>query len=268
MRSERYNILFLGTGTSHGVPPIDCMLDNFAKCPKGVCMESLTDQKHNRTRCSIIVSYSGASVLVDVSADFRAQILRERVRSIDAVLITHAHADHISGIPDIRSYTRDQILNMYGSQESIERIMRSFDYIFNPPEMLGGGIPRLNLLAVSSPFDLFGEKIIPVPVEHGSLTGTFGFRIGPIAYIPDLKNMTAHSRGLIAGAECLIIDALRDERPHTTHMILPESIAFARELGVKKTYFTHLCHNIHYITDGKKLDDGMMFAYDGLKISL
>ena len=216
MAAGQYTVLFLGTGTSHGVPSIDCMLDNYTRCPKGVCRASLTDPKHNRTRCSIIVSYNDASVLIDVSADFRQQTLREHVDAIDAVLITHAHADHISGIPDIRSYTRDRTLPMYGSRESVGCIRQSFEYIFRPPQMLGGGIPRLNLITIDHPFELFGETVVPIPVEHGSLQGAYGYRIGPIAYIPDVKTMTAQSKKLLAGVTCLIIDALRDEQPHTT----------------------------------------------------
>jgi len=261
-------IIILGSGTSHGVPSIDCMLDGYANCPKNVCRESLGDPRHKRTRSSIVAAYNGRRVLVDVSSDFREQALRERIPAIDAVLITHAHADHISGIPDIRSYTREHAVPMYGSQESVDRIRQSFDYIFNPPEMRGGGIPRIELLAIDRPFELFGETVIPLAVEHGSLRGAYGFRIGPLAYIPDLKTMPQESMDSLRGVRCLIIDALRDERPHSTHIILPESIALARQIRPEKTYFTHLCHTIHYVADSGKLDDTMMFAYDGLKITL
>jgi phosphoribosyl 1,2-cyclic phosphate phosphodiesterase len=261
-------ITILGSGTSHGVPSIDCMLDDFRNCPKGVCRESLSDVRHNRTRCSIVVGYNDKRVLIDVSPDFRFQALRQRLPGIDAVLVTHSHADHIGGIPDIRSYTRAGTLPFYCSQETADRIRHSYDYIFNPPQMRGGGIPDIALHVIDSPLELFGERIIPVAVEHGSLRGTYGFRIGPLVYIPDLKTMPATSRQLCAGAQCFIVDALRDERPHSTHIILPESIALAREIGATKTYFTHLCHNIHYRLDAGKLDANMAFAYDGMRIVL
>jgi phosphoribosyl 1,2-cyclic phosphate phosphodiesterase len=261
-------ITFLGTGTSHGVPSIDCMLSGFSRCPKGVCREAGSDPRHNRTRCSVVVEFGAKHVLVDVSSDFRQQVLRERVPAIDAVLITHGHADHIGGIPDIRSYTRDTTLAFYGSQESVERIRQSYDYVFNPPRMRGGGIPRIELRAVSGPFEVFGETVTPVWVEHGSLRGACGYRIGDLAYVPDVKLMPRSSRDLLRGLDCLVLDSLRDERPHSTHMILPESIALSRELQPRRTYFTHLCHDIHYERDSAGLDAGMAFAYDGLKIDV
>jgi phosphoribosyl 1,2-cyclic phosphate phosphodiesterase len=261
-------ITFLGTGTSHGVPQIDCMLQEYAHCPKGVCKASQQDPRHRRTRSSIIVEYNGRNVLIDVSPDFRQQAMSARIMHIDAVLITHSHADHIGGIPDIRSYTRTAALPLYGSPESIEHIRRSFNYAFDPPEILGGGIPRLTMIPVAAPFDLFGYTITPLPVEHGSLKGCFGFRIGDMAYIPDVKSIPEHTLACLSGLHCLIIDALRETRPHSTHMILPESIALARRLQPELCYFTHFCHDIHYIVDAHHLDSRMSFAHDGLSIAL
>jgi phosphoribosyl 1,2-cyclic phosphate phosphodiesterase len=259
---------FLGTGTSHGVPSIDCMRNNYAHCPKGVCREAMSDRKHNRTRSSVIIEYSGRHVLIDVSSDFRQQALRERIPKIDAVLITHCHADHIGGIPDIRSFTGEQALPFYGSEESIHRIKQSYDYIFNPPQMRGGGIPNISLNEIAKPFDLFGKTVVPIRVEHGSCTGAFGYRIENLAYIPDVKSLPGSSKDLLAGVDVLILDALRDGRPHSTHMILPESIALSRELKPAKTYFTHLCHTIHYKLDSRHIDKNMAFAYDGLSIKV
>ncbi len=260
-------LLFLGTGTSHGVPAIDCMLNNFARCPKGVCAAAFSDARHNRTRCSIVVEYDGKSVLIDVSPDFRHQVLREKVMRIDAVLITHCHADHIGGIPDIRSYTH-RPLPFFASRESAARIRQAFDYVFNPPEMRGGGIPDIDLHEIDAPFELFGAAVTPIAVEHGSLKGAYGYRIGELAYVPDLKSMSQEGKQKLRGVKCLVVDALRDERPHSTHMILPESIALARELGAQRTYFTHLAHNIHYQLDSAILDDTMAFAYDGLRVEI
>lgn len=263
-------VTFLGTGTSHGVPPIDCIASNYSRCAKGVCRESVTDKKHRRTRSSIILEHEGWHILIDVSSDFRQQALREHIPKIDAVLITHIHADHIMGIPDIRSYThsRNNPLPFYGSKESIEGIQKTFSYIFDPDTFVGGGIPQISCHDILAPFSLFNLSVTPVPVKHGSLTGCFGFRINNCAYIPDLKALDASAKKLLTGLDCLIIDCLREEREHSTHIILPESLAIARDLQPKKCYFTHLCHLIHYKNDASKLDSWIEFAWDGLSIEV
>ena len=264
------NITFLGTGTSHGVPMIDCMRNNYTQCSKGVCKEALTDKKHNRTRCSILVEYNDKQVLVDVSSDFRQQALREQIQKIDAVLITHIHADHIMGIPDIRSYSYkpEMPIPVYGSEESIAGIKKIFAYIFDPDTYVGGGIPRLSCEEVSSTFTLFNKKVIPIPVEHSTLEGCFGYRIGNVAYIPDVKKISDAQKALLKNLDCLIIDCLRETREHSTHIILPESIEIARELRPAKCYFTHMCHNIHYKQDSVHLDSWMAFAWDGLQLNI
>lgn len=263
-------ITFLGTGTSHGVPPIDCIIHNYEKCPKNVCQESLIDPKHKRSRSSIIIEVNGKKILIDVSADFREQALRENIKSIDAVMITHKHADHIMGIPDIRSYTRPlkDPLPLFGSKETINGLKDSFSYIFDPNTFEGGGIPSLHAEVISSSFPLFDTLITPIPVIHGPLEGCFGYRIGDIAYIPDYKSIPEESMELLKNLKILIIDALRDTREHSTHAILPESIEIAQLLKPEKCYFTHLCHDIHYINDSKDLPEWMSFAYDSLKIKI
>jgi phosphoribosyl 1,2-cyclic phosphate phosphodiesterase len=259
-------ITFLGTGTSHGVPQIDCMLQGYVNCAKGVCQASEHDPRHRRTRSSIIVEYNGRTVLIDVSPDFRQQALTARLMHLDAVLVTHSHADHIGGTPDIRSYTRAAPLPLYGSRECIDHIRRSYSYAFDPPEILGGGIPQLITIPVDSSFELFGRTVTPLAVEHGSLKGCLGFRINDMAYIPDVKSIPEETLAQLSNLRCLIIDALRETRPHSTHIILPESIAMARRLRPAACYFTHFCHDIHYIADAHWLDPWMSFAYDGLAV--
>ena len=185
-------ITFLGTGTSHGVPTLDCMIDNHARCKKDVCRLSETDPKHRRTRSSVLVSWDGNNVLIDASLDFRQQALREKIMRIDAVLVTHGHADHIGGMPDLRSYTREAAdpLPLYGSAESIGAIKKSYEYIFNPDAFVGGGIPHLSTNPVDGPFPLLGKTIVPIAVTHGVLTGCFGYRIGDFTYIPDMNALT------------------------------------------------------------------------------
>ena len=264
-------LTFLGTGTSHGVPSIDCMLANYADCPQGVCQAAQHDLRHNRTRCSILVEIADWAILIDTSLDFRAQTLAQRVRRIDAVLFTHSHADHIGGLPDTRSYCPPgHPLPIYGSQETMAALTRRFDYIFDPPEIKGGGIPELaaHVIKPGEPFSLFGIPVTPVQVEHGSARECLGYRLGAVAYVPDVKVMPDQAKSVLSGAEVLILNALRRAPEHPTHLTLAESIALAQELQPKVCYFTHMSHDIHYVHDRVGLPANMDFAYDGLKLEI
>jgi phosphoribosyl 1,2-cyclic phosphate phosphodiesterase len=263
-------ITFLGTGTSHGVPAIDCMLDGYIHCPKDVCRLSLTDAKHSRTRSSILVEYAGCCVLVDVAPDFRQQALREKISKIDAVLVTHCHADHTGGIPDIRSYTakRPAPLDFFGSAETMNAIRSSLPYIFDPNTFRGGGIPSIATHAIASSFEFSGQTVTPLPVEHGDLSGCFGYRIGSMAYIPDVKRLPPNTRALLDNLDCLILNCLRETREHQSHLTLEQSIALARDIGPKRCYFVHMSHDINYVTDARKLDSWMEFAYDGMQVEV
>lgn len=223
---------------------------------------------HRRTRCSILLEKHGKCLLVDVSADFRQQALRQRIKKIDAVLLTHAHADHIGGIPDIRSYTKFNPLPLYGSTQTIEQVKRTFLYIFDPRTFEGGGIPKIDTVEVDSHFSVAGMEIIPVPVEHGALPGCFGYRIDDIAYIPDLKSIESGKEELLKGLDCLILNCLRDKREHSTHLVLPQSMELARRLAPRRCYFIHMSHDIHYQIDSAQLDPWMSFSYDGLEITV
>jgi len=263
-------VTFLGTGTSHGVPCIDCMVNNYERCPKDICRKSITNPKHRRTRCSILVECGENRILVDVSPDFREQVLRQRVLSIDAVLITHEHADHIGGIPDIRSYTKEPgpALPMYGSVESMNGVRGSFGYIFDPDTVVGGGIPRIALNGIDGPFNLFGTLVTPIRVTHGGAQGCFGYRIGSIAYIPDMKTIAESEEAKLHGLDVLIVNCLRIEREHSTHLLLSQSMALARRVAPKKCVFVHMCHDIDYEADSSLLDAWMMFGFDGLQVSI
>jgi len=262
------NILFLGTGTSHGVPSLDCMIENFSKCPKGVCSLSKVDSKHHRTRSSILVQWNNKSILIDVSADFRLQALREQIKEIDAVLITHGHADHTGGIPDIRSYTKYKPLDFFGSDETIKYIRNSFQYIFSPDTFVGGGIPQIKTHIVEDNFSIFNQQIIPVQVHHGNLNGCFGYRIGPLAYIPDIKFIDDRNLKKLKGVEVLILNWLRTANGHPSHLILPESMDLARKISPGHCYFIHMCHDIHYVTDSFGLDPWMSFSFDGQRLEI
>jgi phosphoribosyl 1,2-cyclic phosphate phosphodiesterase len=263
-------ITFLGTGTSHGVPPLDCMIDGHARCIKDVCRLSATDPKHARTRSSLLVEWNDDVILIDVSLDFRQQALRERIPRIDAVLVTHCHADHIGGLPDLRSYTarRAEPLQLFGSAESVRSVRQAFGYIFDPGAFEGGGIPKLATCAVNGPFEIFGNPVVPIAVEHGALDGCFGYRLGGLVYIPDMKSVVEEELEKCIGAEALVLNCLRDERDHLSHLILPQAVALARRIRPRQCYFIHMCHDIHYQIDAAGLDDWMHFSFDGLKIEI
>lgn len=264
-------LVFLGTGTSHGVPSIDCMLANYADCPQQVCLAAQSDPRHNRTRCSLLVEVNGRAILIDTSLDFRAQMLAQQVRRIDAVLFTHSHADHIGGLPDTRSYCPPgRALPIYGSQETIAALTKRFDYIFDPPEIKGGGIPELeaHILRPGEPFSLFDLEVTAALVEHGSMRECLGYRLGPVAYVPDLKVMPTAAKKILSGADVLILNALRRAPEHPTHLTLQASVALAQELQPKAVYFTHMSHDIHYAADRAGLPSHMDFAYDGLRLEI
>ena len=257
-------ITFLGTGTSHGVPSIDCMLNDYAHCPKGVCLKAAVDARYRRSRASVLVETDAAAILVDTSQDFRQQVLRNRVRRIDAVLFTHGHADHIYGLPDIRSYCHHQggPIDVYASQETLDVLYRAFDYVFDPPAYVGGGIPRLRTHLLEGPLEVLGRRVVPIPVEHGPLSGCRGYRIADMAYLPDVHKIPASSLELLRGLDLLILDCLR-LRPHGSHLCLGESLAYAEELRPQRCLFTHMTHDIDYQIEERRLPEWARFAHDG-----
>ena len=261
-------IVFLGTGTSHGVPPLHCMAEGYVNCAKGVCRKSLTDPRHNRTRTSILLRKGGKTLIADVSADFRLQALRHSIRRIDAAVLSHGHIDHFGGLPDIRSYTNDEPLGLYASSETIDTVTRAFPYMFEHRDERGGGVPRLQTVELSGTREIAGFTVTPVPVVHGRLRECLGLRIDNIGYVPDVKYMSAGSEELLKGLDCLVLNCLRDVREHHTHMLLDQSMELARRLAPKRCYFIHMTHDIDYTVDSAKLDPWMEFSYDGLVIEV
>ena len=262
-------VTLLGTGTSHGVPTIDCMLDGYTRCPQKVCLKARSDPRHARTRASLLIEDGDASLLIDTSQDFRAQMLAQRVQRIDAVLFTHGHADHIYGLPDIRSYCRHQggPIDIYGSPETLEILRRTFGYVFNPPAFVGGGIPTIASHRATSPIAVGALTVTPLPVIHGPLDGCQGYRIGDVAYIPDAHEIPATTLDALRGLELLVINCLR-VRPHASHLSLEESLAYAQALRPERCLFTHMTHDIDYEVEERALPDWVRFAYDGLSLEL
>ena len=251
-------ILFLGSGTSTGVPMIGCACRTCTS----------TDGKDNRTRSSILLRWSGGEtqrqVLVDASTDLRAQSLRFGLNRLDAVLFTHTHADHVHGIDELRSFNFIQKAEIpcYGSPETMLSLRTRFDYIFKGVPYEGGGIPQLSLHSVEEDFDLFGMKVSVLPVKHGSVD-VYGYRFGPVAYITDCNFIPPQTMEKIRGVSLLVVGAVQ-LRAHSTHFSLYEAIDVIRAAGAGRGYITHMNHDIMHAEVSAQLPENIFLAYDGL----
>jgi phosphoribosyl 1,2-cyclic phosphate phosphodiesterase len=245
----------LGSGTSMGVPTIGC------DC--AVCHSS--DPHDRRTRPSILLQFTGKFVLVDTTPDFREQAIRQQIRQIDAVLYTHAHADHILGIDDLRplSYHRDGKIPLYARQEAADFIRNMFRYIFDANYKFGG-LARLELRPINGPFDLFGVRIQPIPIVHGDAE-IFGYRVGSAAYLTDFSVIPQSSMALLEGLDVLFLDGLR-HKPHPTHSTVENSIRIANETKAKRVFFTHICHDLPHAETNAALPPHIRLSYDGMKL--
>ena len=245
-------VTFLGTGTSHGIPRIAC------DCP--VCRS--TDPRNHRLRPSVLLSFADRNVVVDTSSDFRQQMLDHPIRTLDAILFTHKHADHVHGLDDVRVFSDIQgPIDAYANPET-SRILRStFAYIFEAANRING-IPKLRLHEVVAPFQLFGSTVIPVPLLHGKDL-ILGFRIGNFAYLTDCSAIPDESLDLLGGLHLLVIDGLRF-RPHPTHFSIDESIEVAGILRPTLTYLTHLAHDVDHAIVSDMLPRDVFLAHDGL----
>lgn len=246
-------VTMLGSGTSTGVPVISC--------PCKVCTSD--NPRNRRWRPGLKLEIGESVILVDTPTDLREQALRFGLSRVDAVLFTHAHADHIFGLDDVRifNFRQRNAIPCYGSELTLQAIRRTFAYVFEEGQM-GGGKPQLDLIGVRKPFRLLGREIVPVPVWHGEME-VFGYRIGGFAYVTDCNRIPEESFTLLQGVEFLILDALR-YRPHATHFSVTEAIAIAERIGASRTIFTHLAHEIDYGAPAVPLPAGMEFGYDGL----
>ncbi|NIQ93580.1 MAG: MBL fold metallo-hydrolase [Desulfuromonadales bacterium] len=250
-------LTILGSGTSTGIPVIGC------DCP--VCNSK--DPRDNRTRCSALVRYAGKTVLIDTATDFRQQALREGIARVDAVLFTHAHADHVHGLDDLRVYTARsrEAIPIYGADPTLEAIGKVFSYIFdNDPE--AGFIPRLETREAAGPFELFGRSVTPIPLHHGGYP-TQGYRIGSLAYLTDCNGIPDASWELLEGLDTLVLDGLR-LREHSTHFNIAQAVEKAEKIGARRTLLTHLSHEVDHERISKSLPQGIELAYDGQKLTV
>jgi phosphoribosyl 1,2-cyclic phosphate phosphodiesterase len=246
----------LGSGTSMGVPTIGC------DC--AVCRSS--DPRDRRTRPSVLIEYNGRSVLIDTTPDFREQAIRENIRSLDAVLYTHTHADHLLGIDDLRPLSflhKPNKLPLYARPDAAEFIRNMFGYIFDANYKFGG-LPQVELKPINGSLDLFGAQFDPIVLIHGDAE-IFGFRFGSAAYLTDHSEIPESSLAQLEGLDVLFLDALR-YKPHPTHSTVEHSLHTVERLKPRRAFFTHICHDLPHEKTNATLPDNVKLSYDRMKL--
>jgi phosphoribosyl 1,2-cyclic phosphate phosphodiesterase len=250
-------LTFLGTGTSTGVPSIACECET--------CISE--DPRDKRLRVSVLIEHAGQTFIIDTSSDFRQQALRYRLKYLDAVLITHCHADHIFGLDDIRPLNfRHGALGVYANERAWKDIRRIFDYIFRPTHF-GGGLPQVvpHTVVPGATFCLGPDLVVtPLEVIHGRLP-VIAYRFNDFAYATDLSEIPPPTIEALRGLDVLVLDCLRI-RPHETHLWLERALQYVEELKPKRTFFTHITHDIKHKRDSLLLPEGVQWAYDGLVV--
>jgi phosphoribosyl 1,2-cyclic phosphate phosphodiesterase len=252
-------ITFLGTGTSAGIPVIGC---DCAVCTSG-------NPKNKRRRPSLYIEAAGKHIVVDTPPDFREQALEYSISRVDAVLLTHTHADHVLGFDDIRRFNTIQecIIPTYGSEKSLSDMRRIFDYV-QQEKVPGLYRPRIDFVKIDGPFDIGEIHIEPLEVMHGSLH-TLGYLFSSagrsLGYVPDCHEMSVDVINRLKGVDMMILDALR-HRPHKTHLTLEESLEILRAIGARTSYVVHMCHDLEHEATQNSLPDGINVSYDGLTL--
>ena len=251
-------LTFLGTGTSCGVPVIGC------QCK--VCQSA--DAKDKRTRCSALVETESTRILIDCGPDFRQQILPQPFRKIDGILITHSHYDHMGGMDDIRPYCQFGAINVYADTIAKQSMLQMLPYCF--AENRYPGVPAIGLHEIHphQPVQIGDLEVMPIQVMHGKLP-ILGYRIVKLTYITDMKTIDDGELKYIEGTELLVVNALRFDKPHHSHQLMDDAIAFARKVGAKKTLIIHVCHDVGLHEEVNRiLPEGIQLAYDGQEIYL
>lgn len=253
MPDSTIQVLVLGSGTSHGVPMIAC------DC--AVCTSP--DPRDKRTRPSVIVRYGQTSLLIDTSPELRIQCLAHNISRVSAVLYTHYHVDHVTGLDDLRRFNWLQggPLPVYAAKDTLDRLRQMFPYVFDPENSYPSAVPNLRTHEIEGPFEIGGRTITPIPLMHGNLA-VFGFRVGNFAYCTDVNYIPPDSWPLLFGLDVLILDALR-KREHPTHFNLEQAVSHARQIGARRTLFTHIAHELGHAETNAALPAGMELAYDG-----
>jgi riboflavin kinase/FMN adenylyltransferase len=261
MTAAPIKVTILGSGTSMGVPSLAC------HC--AVCTSK--DPHDNRLRPSLLLSRNGQNVVIDTTPDFRQQALRVGLDRLDAILLTHGHADHILGFDDIRPFNIRQksALPVYSNEETFRIIRRAFAYVFDDTPT-HSTVPSVDLHVINGPFELMGLQFVPVPLLHGDLE-VLGFRFGRAAYLTDFSSLPPVSAALLEGLDDLVIDALRDT-PHPMHQTVDQALALIEKLKPRRAWFTHIAHDLaHAETNNRLRKLGLrhvQMAYDGLQFDV
>ena len=254
-------ILFLGTGTSVGVPMIGC------ECP--VCRSC--DPRNRRRRTSLYVQAAGQHIVIDTPPDFREQALTFSVPRVDAVLFTHAHADHVFGFDDIRRFNtlQDSVIPAYGSEGTIANLKRVFSYV-GTERISGFYRPRIEWVVFDGAFSIGEVSIMPLAVEHAP-EGAYGFLVAAegrrVAYVPDCHAMDDKVVSALEGVDVMILDGLR-HRPHATHLTVADSVDLLQRIGGAQSYITHICHDLDHEETQRSLPTGVSVPWDGLEVTL
>ncbi|MDB2657404.1 MBL fold metallo-hydrolase [Crocinitomicaceae bacterium] len=256
--SQNFSVTFLGTGTSQGVPVIACNCD--------VCLSE--DSKDKRLRCSVLIEYNGKNYVIDSGPDFRQQMLRANVQSLEALVFTHEHKDHLAGMDDVRAFNFKQKKDMeiYCSEAVEKALRREFYYVFEANKY--PGVPAVNLNRINmNPFQINDMKVTPIEVMHYTMP-VHAFRIGGFTYITDAKTVSEEERAKIRGTKILVVNALRREE-HISHFNLEQALAFIKDINPERAYLTHISHLFGKQEEiEKELPENVFVASDGLRIEL
>jgi phosphoribosyl 1,2-cyclic phosphate phosphodiesterase len=251
-------VTLLGTGTSQGVPVIGCQCE--------VCQSM--DYRDKRLRVSVHIQTENTSIVIDAGPDFRGQILREQINSLDAVLLTHSHKDHIAGLDDVRAFNflQQRDMPIFGTFETLRQVRSEFYYAFEEHKYPGAPQIQLNEITEDA-FNLNGITITPLPVLHLRMP-VMGFRIGNFSYITDANHISGETFKKLEGTDVFVLNALQKD-PHISHFTLAEAIEAAKKVGAKQTYFTHISHKLglHRHIE-KELPNSIALGYDGLSFNL
>lgn len=254
---DAIELLFLGTGTSAGVPMIGCHCD--------VCESA--DPHDKRTRTSALISYPGSKVLIDTTPELRLQCVANRVDWIDAVVYTHPHADHIMGLDDVRRFNalRNGSLDVWADERTHGALFRCFEYAFKEPDPASRLFrPHLIPRTIAGPFRIGGRTWTPIKLLHGRLP-VLGFRVGNLAYCTDVSEIPEESFALLEGLDVLVLDALQWEK-HSTHFTVEEALEAAKRIGAKQTLFTHIAHRLGHAETNRRLPPNVRLAFDGERV--
>ncbi|MFA6923880.1 MAG: MBL fold metallo-hydrolase [Bacteroidales bacterium] len=251
-------VTFLGTGTSQGVPVVACNCE--------VCKSA--DVRDKRLRSSVMLEINGNNFIIDAGMDFRQQMLRENVKKIDAVIITHAHKDHIGGLDDVRgfNYIQRKPIDVFASKEVTKSIKKDFCYAFEDKKF--SSLPDINLHTIKNiPFEINDIKFTPIEVLHYRLR-IFGYRVGDFTYITDASTISHTEMNKVIGSKCIVLNALRINT-HISHYNLEQAIEVLSELKPETAYLTHISHQLGLHEEVEKtLPSFIKLAYDGLKLNL